>query len=265
MKKNLLICLLTLMPFVSAIAQNNLPPVYEIRNDTPVVIKLNDVNWQILQDPEGKWTIDGVSQPPISDKFHENTTKKGGIDYSIKAYWVRYRIRNNMTHDASITIQKKLTLAELYTRDTLKQWNRKKTGTGVPWSQRNDFKRITSLTYNIPAGEELLIYERNNFDYDLNIPGFPGLPPIELGFTETLLQEQYLDNNSDLLPSILFGFLILASLFNIYFFLITREKVYLFFSLMILSRTFASFLFDTDVFLREYPITKWYITYLFVF
>jgi len=265
MKSKLLSWLLALLSFAISNAQNNLPPVYEIKNDSTVAIRLNDAYWQMLEDPHGKWTIDDVSNPPIADKFHANTTKKSGLDYSIKAYWVRYRFRNSMTHDANISIQKKITFADLYTRDTIERWNLKKTGTGVPWSKRDDLKLITSLTYNIAAGEELLIYERNNFDYDFNTPGLPGLPPIEFGFTEKVLRENYLDNNSDILPSVLFGFLILAALFNIYFFLITRERVYLFFSLTILSRAFASFLYDTDIFFREHPITKWYITSISVF
>ena len=241
-----------------------LPP-YEIKNDSAARIRLDDAHWQMLEDPTGKWMINSVSQPPIGNKFHTNTTKTTGIDYSVKAYWVRYRIRNALDHEVSITTQKNFSYSDLYTSNTADHWNHKRTGTAVRWSERSDLKRITSLTYSIPAGEELIIYERNNFDYDVNIPGLPGLPAIEFGFTEKVLQEQYLENNSDILPSILFGVLILAALFNIYFFLITRERVYLLFSLMILSRTFASFLFDTDFFFREHPVMKWYIILISVF
>ena len=265
MKNKLAIWLLVVISFTKTIAQNNLPPPYEIKNDSAVTIRLDDAHWQMLEDPTGKWMIDSVSQPPIGNKFHTNTTKQTGIDYSIKAYWVRYRIRNTLDHEVSITTQKNFSYSDLYTRNTTDQWSHKRTGTAVRWSERSDLRRITSLTYNIPAGEELIIYERNNFDYDVTIPGLPGLPAIEFGFTEKVLQEQYLENNSDILPSILFGVLILAALFNIYFFLITRERVYLLFSLMILSRAFASFLFDTDFLFREHPVTEWYITLITVF
>jgi two-component system, NtrC family, sensor kinase len=265
MKKIFFLLLLTLLSITKAIAQNNLPPAYEIKTDTAVNITLGDAYWQMLENRSGEWTIDQVSESPLAEKFHPNNTKKKGIDYSIQAYWVRYRLRNSMTHEARIAIAKNITHADLYTRNIDRKWNHKRTGFGVPWSKRNDLKRITTLTYILPPGSELLIYERNNFDYDVNIPGLPGLPAMGFGFTEKVLQEQYLDSNSDILPSILFGFLILAALFNIYFFLITRERVYLFFSLMILSRAFASFLFDTDFFLREHPIMKWYITSISVF
>jgi two-component system NtrC family sensor kinase len=257
MKKVLLIWLLAMISFANAIAQNNLPPAYEIKTDKTVDITLNDAYWQMLEDRTGQLTIDQVSQSPLAEKFHPNNTTKKGIDYSIQAYWIRYRFRNSMKHEARITIQKNVTDANLSTRIKEENWNHKRTGTGVPWSKRDDLERITAVNYIIPAGEELLVYERDNFDYDTNMPG---LPAIKFGFTESVIHEKYLDNNSDILPSILFGFLILAALFNIYFFLITRERVYLLFSLMLLSRAIGSFLYDTDLFFREHPITEWYLT-----
>src|SRR6266542_728939 len=260
MKKVLLIWLLAVISFANTIAQNNLPPACEIKTDTAVNITLDDTYWQMLENRTGELTIDQVSRSPLAEKFHPNNTKKRGIDYSILAYWIRYRFRNSINHEARITIQKKITDSHIYTRSTDKKWNPKRTGTGVPWSKRDDLKRITAISYTIPPGGELLVYERDNFDYDINMPG---LPAIEFGFTERVMQKQYLDNNSDVPPSILFGFLILAALFNIYFFLIIRERVYLLFSLMLLSRGIASFLYDTDFFLGEHPITKWYLSGIF--
>jgi hypothetical protein len=55
-----------------------------------------------------------------------------------------------------------------------------------------------------------LIYERNNFDYDYNLNG---LPTIQFSFTEKVLNEQYPDNHSYVLPSILFGVPYSAALF----------------------------------------------------
>src|SRR5688572_30884294 len=94
MKNKLTIWLLLVCSSDLTIAQNNLPPPYEIKNDSAATIRLDDAHWQMLEDHTGKWMIGSVSQPPIDNNFHTNTTKKTGIDYSIKAYWVRYRIRN---------------------------------------------------------------------------------------------------------------------------------------------------------------------------
>ncbi len=245
MKRVLLIWLLAAILFAGTIAQNNVPPAYEIKTDTAANITLDDAYWQMLEDSAGEFTIDQVSQPPLAEKFHSNNTNRKGIDHSIRAYWVRYRFRNDITHEAKITIPKNITYADLYTRNAQGKWNHKRTGTGVPWSKRNDLKHIKALSYFIPPGGELLIYERNNFENNFDMPG---LPAINFGFTERIMQEQYLHNNSYILPSILFGFLMLAALFNIYFFLIVRERVYLLFSLTLFSRAMASFLYDTDFF-----------------
>ena len=79
-------------------AQNDLPPAYEIKADTTSVT-IPDSCWQMLEDPDGKWTINQVSQLPLDKKFHSNT----GINSSINIYWIRYRIKNNMAHEAKIS------------------------------------------------------------------------------------------------------------------------------------------------------------------
>ncbi len=155
-----------------------------------------------------------------------------------------------------------MTYADLYTRSEDGKWNRKRTGRGVPWSKRNGLKRITAVSYIIPPGGELLIYERDNFVDDGDMFG---LPAIEFGFTERVVQDQYLENNSSILPSILCGFLLLAALFNIYFFGIIRERVYLLFSFLLLSRAIGGFLQDTDLFFREDPITNEHLIGIFYF
>jgi len=234
--------------------QNNLPPVYEINADTASAIRLDDAYWQMLEDPEGEWTIDEVSRPPIAVKFHANTTKIKGVDYSINTFWLRYHFKNSMGHEARITIPKDVSSAVLYSRGPDGKWNHKTTGKTVPWSKRDDLKRITTVTYRIQPGEELLIYERDIFNYPINQPDFL---EINFGFTDKVIQDYYNDNDSSVLPSFLFGFFLIAALFNIYFFLVVRERVYLFFSLMLLGRGLP-LLLDNIVFLPEHPVLKWY-------
>src|SRR4249920_4260240 len=102
MKKLFFIWLMLELSFSQALAQNNLPPAYEIQTDTAVSIRLDDAYWQMLEDPEGKWTIDEVSQSPVADKFHANTTKIKGVDRSINTFWLRYHFKNSMEREARI-------------------------------------------------------------------------------------------------------------------------------------------------------------------
>ena len=94
-----------------AFGQNNLPPVFEITIDTATNIVLDDAYRQILEDPEGKWTIDQVSKSPIADKFHYNITKLKAHDHSTNTYWFVYRLKNSMTHEAKIALSRKATSA----------------------------------------------------------------------------------------------------------------------------------------------------------
>src|SRR4029077_8484961 len=183
------------------------------------------------------------------------TTKIKGVDRSINTFWLRYRFKNNMGHEAGITIPKDVSYTVLYTRGSDGKWNPKTTGKIVPWSKRDDLKRITSITYTIQPGEELLIYERDSFNYAINYE--LDFLEINVGFTDKVMQD-YDDNNyPSVLPSLLFGFFLLAALFNIYFFLVVHERVYLFFSLMLLGRGLP-LLLDNIVFLPEHPVLKWY-------
>jgi hypothetical protein len=57
----------------------------------------------------------------------------------------------------------------------------------VPWSKRSDLKRITSITYTIKPGEELLIYERDSFNYAINF-NTHGFLEMNFGFTDKVIQ-----------------------------------------------------------------------------
>src|SRR6476646_3449192 len=145
--KKLVACSLFVCLVAKAFGQNNLPPVFEITIDTATNIVLDDAYRQMLEDPEGKWTIDQVSHSPIADKFHYNVTKLNGQDRSIITYWFVYRFKNNMTHEAKIALSRKATSAVLYTLGPDGTWDHKITGTGVPWSKLDDLKQMSTVTY----------------------------------------------------------------------------------------------------------------------
>src|SRR4051812_23362932 len=158
------------LAFIS-IAQNNLPPVYEIKTDTVEYLHLKDSDWQMLEDKTGKFTINQVSQPPLTNKFHANTVPTKGFDFSINAYWFRYRIKNIMTHNAGISLPEAAAYADVYTPKATGVWEHKKTGFAIPWIQRDGLKKIRQITYTLQPREELLVYERDNFAYStLKLP-----------------------------------------------------------------------------------------------
>src|SRR6476646_6981593 len=140
-----------------AFAQNNLPPVFEIKADTIDHVKLVDSNWQMLEDKTAKLTIDQVSQPPITNQFHSNTVPAKGVN----TYWFRYRLKNTMTQEVEIAISEGLvSYGDIYTKNAKGQWDHKMNGRYVPWSKRDGVKKFMSILYTLQPGEELLIHER---------------------------------------------------------------------------------------------------------
>ena len=140
----------------------------------------------------------------------------------------------------------------LYTLDPNGKWDPKITGTGVPWSKRDDLKQISTVTYTIQPGRELLIYERDNFVFGDK----PEFLYVDFGFTDKVIEKYFSEIDPAILPSFLFGLLVLGALFNIYFFLIVHKRVYLFFSLMLLGRGFSRFTFDSNIFFPEHPVAN---------
>src|SRR6266542_1854949 len=147
MKKLFAIWLALGLFFLRGIAQNNLLPAYEIKTDTALNLKLDngyaayaeldfyipgsnalniitlpEAYWQMIEDRDCKLTIDDVSKPPLADKFHYNTTKAKGIDYSIRTYWMRYHFKNDMTHEVKIAIPENATYADFYTPGSNGKW-----------------------------------------------------------------------------------------------------------------------------------------------
>src|SRR6516164_3383077 len=82
------------------IAQNNLPPVYEIKSDTALIDTLSNNYWQILKDTNGKLTFEQVRKSPVADKFHYDSPV--GITHYITAYWSRFILKNVTDHKISI-------------------------------------------------------------------------------------------------------------------------------------------------------------------
>jgi sensor histidine kinase YesM len=259
MKKLFAIWLLLGVSFVKTTAQNKLPPAYEIKTDTTAaaIIKLDDAYWQMLEDKEGKLTIDQVSNSSLANKFHYNTTKTNEIDHSIRTYWFRYRFQNDRTHEVKIAIPTNATHADFYTPDSNGKWDHQLTGVGVPWSKLKGLKRITAVIYTIPAGSTLMVYERYHFRFAY---GEPRILEINFGFADRVIREYYDDSDSNILYSFLLGFLLLAALFNLYFFLIIRERVYLFFSLALFGKSLDIVIFQIGgVFLPEHPTLNRYL------
>jgi signal transduction histidine kinase len=255
--KKLFALSLLIWPVSIAFAQNNLPPVYEIRTDTAYT-SIPDSCWQMLEDVNGKWTINEVNQSPLGEKFHSNT----GINSSVTTYWVRYRIKNDMVHEAKISFSSNLAAYfDIFIKQADSTWKHKKTGYFLPWSERDGSKEWREIPFIVNPAEEVMVYQRMKFELKL----YPQKDiNVSLRSTEKVIHNDtiyYYKTKyfKGLREALNFGICILAAIFCFFFFLTTYERVYFQAAMMDLSiALFYSMDPFTDIFFGEYPWVREY-------
>ena len=234
--------------FITAMGQNTLLPAYKIVTDTAGYTVLPDSNWQMMADPTGNLTLE---QAINSNQFQNNNQK---INYKIRAYWLRYQIINSMQDEANIALPEASFQANLYTKINDGKWENFITGTGVKWSKRDGLKRIPAFVLTIPAGDTLSVYKRTYWNY---VDAQPNSMKVSFSFTSKLIQHNYIDDESynmtALQDAFMLGMFILSIVINFYFFLIVREKEFLYFSLFLIVYCAIALCSLDGVFLRENP------------
>ncbi len=108
MKLLQLLSLLFFLPVANVFAQTSLPPVYEIKTDTATEQELDISHYQMLEDRDGKWTIDEVAKLPLANKFHKRGAIINDADTIVKTYWFRYRIKNIGSKETKIAFDSRL-------------------------------------------------------------------------------------------------------------------------------------------------------------
>ena len=259
-------------------AQSQFPSTYSIETDTAYTLWLSYDNWQILEDKDGKWTIDDVSNPPLSNNFH-NKGKPALIEDStqVKTFWTRYRLTNTMDHDAKISLTSFADLYDVYVQEENTTRAHYRSGFQRSRGEKDGLIFVHELTYEelgpgalplvLKPGEEILIYDRRHrvreVDFDVN---------VRLLNTEKLIENYYLtrvDKGTDYYPAItlqesfMIGLLFLGLFFNALFYSIVKEKVYLYFALyaffLILNRMWnISYAYLS----HENPPLSFYVPYL---
>ncbi|MEP7164667.1 MAG: ATP-binding protein [Ferruginibacter sp.] len=237
MKKLLLYILLGLISPLKSISQNNLYPVFEIKYDSSYKQVLDNSYWQLLEDKEGKWTIEEVTSPALSDKFHDSLSKQP-IDTTVHVYWFRYRIKNVMSTEASIALDSHSEQDDFYVLKKGK-WEHFVTGHRYPWNKKDGFKAANYIPVILQPGEELTIYNRSYMD----AKGIRNRLPVDFVDTQKEMEDEFYNyyntgksdyfSMNELLEAFIIGLLFISIFFNLFFYSIVREKVYLFFPLFL--------------------------------
>jgi two-component system, NtrC family, sensor kinase len=240
MKKQFIPLILLFLFIIQAHGQSSLPPAYEIINDTALHTEIPAGYWKMLEDKEGKLTFQQVTQSPVADEFHYNQSKSNQFDYRIHAYWFCFRLRNTMSHDAEITFgygdlaNGGNEQSTFYLKRDGK-WNKFENGLLAPRNKLNGLLLNNFIPVVIKPGEELIVYNRvhNSFMFPIYSNTFSNL----FSGSKKILEQSHAQALSLYISavhdSILFGILLFACIFNFFFFLIVKERVYLYFALYV--------------------------------
>lgn len=267
MKKNVLIWLVFLLSIVTTTAQNNLPPVFEITTDTALAQYLDTVHWQMLRDKAGKLTFDEVTKLPLVNRFHYKKKESSTNQFAADGYWLRYVLKNVMERDAKICFGFLDTYeqSDFYFINEKGEVTHQVNGFFNPYRKLTGIKEYRIIPIELKQGEKIIVYNRvfyTNHVFTFAISN----KPAAYSSTEKVMQRIYSLSQTAYFNGIhdifIVGVLAFASLFSFMFFIIIREKVYLYFSLYLFSLCIGRFntnLEMDDVFFREHPYTYSYI------
>src|SRR5450755_4938032 len=160
MKKRLPLFFIGLIYFTICYAQHDLPPIYEIKSDTAFEQDLGNNYWQLLEDKDGKWTIDQVTRSPFSNQFSNGVSAKSAFDTTIHVYWLRYRLINLTGKEISIALHSRSEQDDYYIFNNGNKEQHFVTGYLYPWNKKDGFKLGNYIPLTLKAGEEILIYDR---------------------------------------------------------------------------------------------------------
>jgi len=94
---------------------------------------------EILEDKDGKLTINDIRKKNIDNKFKKNSVKIPNFAYTSSAYWVKFKVRFNKNAKNRHIIELAYPLmdhVELYSPLKINRYERKKYGDDVPFSDR---------------------------------------------------------------------------------------------------------------------------------
>ena len=187
MRKFLLLLLLVFSLSV-VFSQNNLPPVFDITADTISDQELPIAYYQMLEDRDGKFTMEQVTQSPLSDKFHRRDTILKNVDTLVHTYWFRFRLRNDLNNEITIGLFSPGKQSNLYVLQDTGKPKHFVSGSDIKWSEKDGYKRINAVPVALSPKEEILFYWRMHNDF----AGIPKVFSIDLA-SENILQQEDAD------------------------------------------------------------------------
>jgi|GEM_PF-1730149 len=235
-------------------AQPDLPPVYEIRTDSAVA-RIPESYWQVFIDSGAKYEIGDVSKPEFSARF--SFYRGEGINFSgLHQFWQRLRLRNATNKEFRLVFRNQpavdryeLHVFRAHEKVTLVS------GSFVPFSKRDGYPRQAAVPITLQPGEQVTIYKKLYSRWSDAAPEVSiGFTPVDRFFEEIHVQEKWFVG--DVRNWLIAGIVFFAFFFNLFFFLIDRDRVYFYMALLLLFEGTWYFTSNSTITFRETPVLR---------
>ena len=247
-------------------AQDQLPPIYEIKTDTIHEQILDSVYWQKLEDKEGKWTLDEIRRAPLYKQFHIQKTDTAGI----YTHWQRYRLKNVLPQGTKIFLTSSADFYDVYLIRHDSSVMHYRSGILRKWDEKDGLKSAEYMRGVVPVilapGEEITVFDRRSRKNEeikritVRLLSEDNVMKQYMRYTEDRV---YIFEESNLYEIFTAGLLFISILLSLFFYSVVREKVYLWFALyaffvglMNLHNVSAEYTY------RFQPEWVWYVRYL---
>lgn len=247
--KRVHILLSLLLAFISLHAQDTSLPVFKVRLDTALYQEMDSRYFQVYDDPGGKLQIQDVRKEPVFSRFYNISPGNSQQGSRASAHWLRFKVRNDSSQAVSISFFTGSQQADFFIFENDRQAGYLVTGYSYPWRKKMGLKKANAVPWTIPAGAEILVYQRRFNDRPDKLDANTR---IRLYNTQKLAiselddyEENYIEIPA-IFKSFISGLLLLACIFNFLLYWQLKDKASLYFSLMLFC-----FFFLYNSFLRE--------------
>ena len=205
--------------------------------------------WQYLEMGNDSITLKAVLSPEFQKRF-KNLDEKTRRTFTEKQnVWVRYKLHNPHTYPLTILLQAKENDITFFIGPQRQRFNQ---GYMVPWKNRSGLKSYMEVVYTVPANTvvEVYVYIKSIRYVDSLYPK----PGNYNKFVEQAFHNAPVFTFNDAIAAAFFGFIFFAVIFNMLFYYVNRERVYLLYSLtLVFSALYAAIDVISVEFLRNYP------------
>jgi serine/threonine protein kinase len=242
------LCLLAAGLFQTVAAQTSVP-IDEGRQEYPLGPHL-----AVLEDPDRNLTFDKVAAPEFADRFKPVKGATPSFGYSQSAFWFRFTISSNLTQPRDWVLDiayPALDNVEFYspvTGPAGPSFSVQRSGDAMPFQQREVKHRNHVFRIVVPPKSQNTYYIR------MVTTGTAQLPATLL----TADQFQSNDYTSQFLLGLYYGILLVMAAYNLFIFLVTQDRSYLFYVLYILSFGLGVFSLDGLAFQFFWPNSVWW-------